>query len=335
VNPMPGKTPVGRNSSGLLPGKTRDLERALWPRVLWVTGWVLLAAMIVHLAALAVTGGPVTGPVSLRKPATFAETGWLVCWSVALILPLLRTRAWQAHLIGASAALFAVGETTIIGVQAWRGVPSHYNFATPLDAALMRGGAAGTAGIFLTGVIVMLVAALRTPRMAPGVRVGVVAGTVVLLAGCVVGFTMVSNNSGVFQGAFGSGFGDRTAAYLGPAPATVGREYPLIRPDTAGGDLVLPHAIGVHGLILLAVPAILLARTTAAHQARLAAVAAASVGTAMAVLIVHALRQLPLHALHPAVLALLALCGIAYAATLLATARAVVATRRHPAPTPR
>jgi len=302
----------------------------LWPRILWIAGWVLLATMIVHLVALAVTGGPVTGPVSLRKPATFAETGWLVCWSVALILPQLKLKAWQAHVIGASAVLFGVGETAIIGVQAWRGVPSHYNFSTPLDAALMRGGAAGTAGIFLTGVIVMLVAALRTPAMAPSVRLGLVAGTLVLLAGCVVGFAMVSNNSGVFTGAFGTGFGDRTAAYLGPDPATVGREYPLIRPGTAGGDLVLPHAIGVHGLILLAVPAILLARTATAHQRRIVAVAAASVGTAMTVMIVHALRQLPLYALHPAVLALLALCAIAYTATLAVIARALLSAATHP-----
>lgn len=311
------------------------MRAALWPKVLWIAGWVLLATMVVHLVALAVTGGPVTGPVSLRKPATFAETGWLVCWSVALILPLLRARAWQVHVIGAAAVLFGVGETAIIGVQAWRGVPSHYNFTTPLDAALMRGGAAGTAGIFLLGVIVMLVAAMRSPAMAPGVRLGVVCGTLVLLAGCAVGFTMVSNNSGVFQGAFGSGFGDRTTGYLGPDPATVGRQYPLIRPDTAGGDLVLPHAIGVHGLILLAVPAILLARTGAARQTRIVAAAAAAVGTAMTVLIVHALRRLPLHALHPAVLALLGLCAIAYAATLLIIARAVVAARRHPALPPR
>src|SRR5262245_31090064 len=116
-----------------------------WPRVLLVAGSLLFVTMVVHIVALAVTGGPVTGPVSLRKPATFAETGWLVAWSVAIILPALRTRAWQRHVVGAAALLFGVGETAIIGIQAWRGVPSHYNFTTPLDAALMRGGAAGTA----------------------------------------------------------------------------------------------------------------------------------------------------------------------------------------------
>lgn len=35
----------------------------------------------------------------------------------------------------------------------------------------------------------------------------------------------------------------------------------MIKPAAAGGDLVLLHAIGVHGLVLLAVPAVLLART--------------------------------------------------------------------------
>ena len=84
------------------------------------------------------------------------------------------------------------------------------------------------------------------------------AGELALLVGCTVGLIMIFNNSGVFQGTLGVGFG-RTGGYLGPAPATVGPEYLLLRPATQGGDLVAPHAIGVHGLTLLAVPAVLLA----------------------------------------------------------------------------
>src|SRR5438874_7621906 len=171
-----------------------------WPRILWIVGTVLLVTMVVHVVALALTGGPVNGPVSLRKPADFAETGWLLAWSVALILPRLRTRAWQRHVIGGATVLFGVGETTVMAIQAWRGVPSHYNFSTPLDAALMRGGAAGTAAIFLVGVVVMLIAALRTPDQPLSLRLGVRAGIVVLLVGCAIGFVMISNNSGVYQG---------------------------------------------------------------------------------------------------------------------------------------
>ena len=301
-----------------------------WPRVLWLTGTLLLVTMVAHVAALVVTGGPVTGPVSLRKPATFAETGWLTAWSVALILPTLRTRAWQRHAIGASVLLFVLGETAIMAVQAWRGVPSHYNFSTPLDATLMRGGAAGTAGVFLAGVGVLLFAALRSGAGSASLRLGVRAGIAVLLVGCAIGFVMISNNSGVYQGRVGAGFADRASAYLGPAPATVGPEYLLLRPATAGGDLVLPHAIGVHGLVLLAVPAVLLARTAMrpSRQVRVIALALASVAGALALLLVHAFRQLPLAQLHPLALATLAVCATTLLAAETTVAAAVLKQRR-------
>lgn len=300
-----------------------------WPRVLWYAGGFLLAGMLFHIGALIVTGGPVSGPVSLRKPATFAETGWLVAWSVALMLPLIRTRAWQRHVVGTTVLLFGIGETTIMGIQAWRGVPSHYNFSTPFDATLVRGGAAGFAGLFLVGMITLLVAALRTPGMAASVRLGVVAGVVVLLVGCVIGFVMIFNNSGVFQGTVGADFPPRGGAYLGPDAATVGPEHLLLRPATDGGDLILLHAIGVHGLILLAVPAVLLARTamSAARQLRVAVLAVASVAVATAVLLVHALRQLPLEQLHPVALAVLGLCTVTLTGTYAVTATAL--WRRH------
>jgi hypothetical protein len=295
---------------------------------LWVTGTVLLVTMVVHIAALVIIGGPVSGPVSLRKPATFAETGWLIAWSVALILPRLHTRAWQRHVIGVAVLLFTVGETAIIGFQAWRGVPSHYNFSTPLDAALMRGGAGGTAAIFLIGVIVLLIAALRS-RDTPSVRLGVGAAIVVLLVGCVIGFVMISNNSGVYQGVVGAGFARQTAAYRGPDAATVGPQYALLRPATHGGDLVLPHIIGIHGLVLLAVPAVLLTRTAMPQIRQLGVIALAvtSVALAMTILLAQALQQLPLGQLHPAALATLGLCAVAllgayaYAAAALASAR--------------
>lgn len=166
---------------------TESITPVGWPRVLWATGTVLLSTMVFHIAALLITRGAVSGPVSLRKPATFAETTWLVAWAVALILPRIRTRAWQRHVIGTSVLLFGVGETAIMATQAWRGVPSHYNFSTPLDAALIRLGAGGTAGIFVIGTIVLLVATVRSRDTATSVRLGIVA----LLVGCAVGMGLL------------------------------------------------------------------------------------------------------------------------------------------------
>ncbi len=216
-----------------------------WARLLWRVGWVLLTAMVLHVVALAVTGDEVNGPVSLRKPATFAETSWLLCWSVSLALGWLELRAWQVRFLGVSVLAFGVGETAIMAIQAWRGAPSHYNFTTTFDATLMRGGAAGLAVVLLAGLVVLLLGVRRSAAPA-SVRLGIGAGTGVLFVGCVIGFAMISNMSGVFQGALGSGFGPPQNRYLGPPESVVGTEWLSFRAHTDGGDLVLLHAIGVH-----------------------------------------------------------------------------------------
>jgi hypothetical protein len=303
-----------------------------WIRVLWTTGAVLLVAMVFHLVAMVVRGDPVGGPTSLRKPADFAESTGLLCWSIALILPIVRTGRWARAIIAGSTLLFAVGETTVMAIQAWRRVPSHYNFSTPFNALLVRIGGAGLAAVFVIGVVTLIGCVVRAPNLSAGVRLGVLAGAAVLLVGCVDGLIMISNNSGVFTGSFGSGFRDRTTAYLGPGPATIGPEYLLIRPATAGGDLVLPHAIGIHGLLLLAVPAVLLGRTRLEpeRQLRIVGVLAAGYLTGLGVLLVHAFRQRPLDALGPVPIAVLAAAGLAIAVGYAATARAVMTSRLRP-----
>jgi hypothetical protein len=195
----------------------------------------------------------------------------------------------------------------------------------------VRGGAAGTAAVFVLGMVVLLVATLRPPRTSshgtpPELRLGVTAGVVVTLVACAVGMVMISTNSGVYRGGLGSGFG-RTGAYFGPDAATVGPDYAGFRPATAGGDLVLPHAVGVHGLLLLAVPAVLLAGTAARHRLALVATMVAAVLLALAVLLVHAFRMLPLDALGVPALVVLALCVLAYLGALASAGRSLLASR--------
>lgn len=301
-----------------------------WPKVLYVGGWVLLATMVFHIAALAVTGGTVTGPVSLRKPATFAESGWLTAWSVALVLPYLSTKRWHRHVIGGTVLLFGIGETSVMAVQAWRGVPSHYNFSTAFDAALMRGGAGGLALLFLIGMSVLLATSFRPTDAPRSLVVGVRLGVVVLLIGCLIGFAMISNMSSVFTGSFGSGFTGPQTGYVGPSQSVVGREYLLLHPNTQGGDLVLLHAIGIHGLLLLTVPAYLLDRTAlpASTRMRLVALMGVAVLGAMAVIAGQSFRSLPLGEMGIVDQGLLAIAAGALLAAYGVVARALLRARR-------
>ena len=93
---------------------------------------------------------------------------------------------------------------------------------------------------------------------------------------------------------------------------------------------MLPHIIGIHGLVLLAVPAVLLARTAMPRTRQLGVIAltVTSVTLATAILLTQALRQLPLDQLHPAALATLALCAIALLGAYANVAAVLASARR-------
>ena len=140
-----------------------------------------------------------------------------------------------------------------------------------------------------------------------------------LLVGCVIGFAMISNMSGVFQGSFGGGFTRAQVGYAGPPASDVGREVLSFRPHTAGGDLVLLHAIGVHGLVLLGLPALLLAGAALPESGRLLRIRllTGSVTVGLLVLAQHALRQQPWDTLAPWEYAAATLAAVGYLGTLV------------------
>ena len=145
----------------------RHIERAGY-----LIGALLLIDGIVHIAILAVTGASWVGPLSLRKPAAFGLSFGItlvtIVW-VASFLPLAeRTRLALLTIFTAA----SVVETALVSLQAWRGVPSHFNVATAFDALVARALAVG--GIALVVVIVGLTATafrgIRPCRSACGGR---------------------------------------------------------------------------------------------------------------------------------------------------------------------
>src|SRR5262249_9396901 len=123
-------------------------------RVGYVVGTVLIVSGILHLAILGIGGGSWYGPVSLRKPMTFGLSFGLTLITVVWVSTLLsmRTRT-RKLLLGVFTAACAL-ETVLVTVQAWRGVPSHFNLETTFDGLVARTLAGG--GFALVAVIVAL-----------------------------------------------------------------------------------------------------------------------------------------------------------------------------------
>ncbi len=104
-------------------------------RVPVLVGTVLFASGLIHLAILWFTGADWSGPLSLRKPGLFGVSAGVTVWSIAWVLTQVVPRRNDPRF----ASLLSGGllvEVGLITLQRWRGVPSHFNRATPWDALI-------------------------------------------------------------------------------------------------------------------------------------------------------------------------------------------------------
>ncbi|GAB3668755.1 hypothetical protein GCM10027589_35500 [Actinocorallia lasiicapitis] len=197
---------------------------------------LLLAAGVFHLGVFAVDGGPWTGPVSWRKPATFGLSFGLTLLTVLWLAPYLplsgRARAWLLGLFAADSVVEVFGIT----LQAWRGVPSHVNMEGGFNSGVSMMLAAG-GGLLIVLLGWMAVAAFRgSPEAAPSMRLALRGGFASLLVGLASGAGMIA------RGVTEARTGDQQRAY-----------HDL-------GFLKAVHGISLHGVLVLPALAWVLAR---------------------------------------------------------------------------
>ncbi len=270
-------------------------------RVAYVVGLVLFVSGLVHVGILLVTGWTWIGPVSLRKAATFGLSFGLTLPSVAWATSYLRLPA-RGLVLGVFIATSVV-ETALISMQAWRGVPSHFNFATPFDTAVSMTLAIGGGVIIVVGIVCTVAAFVGAGGLAPSMALAVRTGLVVLLVAFAAGAVMVARGVVEARG------GQAQLAY-----------------DTAGSLKPL-HAVAMHVVLVLPALAWLLAHTAWAEERRQRLVWVAVVADAVltAVIGYEAFAGIP-PLTPPVVLGALSVAALIVLATTGATAlRAVLA----------
>ncbi len=98
-------------------------------------GAVLIVSGVLHLLWLFLTGAEWEGPLSLRKPGLFGVSSGLTVWSIAWVLTKLHPYRLDRIFANAISGALVI-EVGLITVQQWRGVPSHFNHSTKLDAII-------------------------------------------------------------------------------------------------------------------------------------------------------------------------------------------------------
>ena len=185
------------------------------------------ASGLIHLAILLIGGGSWQGPLSLRKAATFGLSFGLTLINVTFIASFVTLKDRARNLLIGVFATACVVETFLVSMQAWRGVPSHFNMETPFDGAVAEILAIG--GFTLVVVIVALtVAALRDRAALPrGLRLSIHAGLLALVGAQIAGGLMIATGVRlVFAG-------DPQTAYA------------------TGGWLKPVHGVLMHGILVL------------------------------------------------------------------------------------
>jgi len=196
-------------------------------RVAYLVGAVLLLSGLAHLGVQAILGGPWEGPVSWRKPTTFGLSFGLTVISVTWVASFLRLPERLRAAVLGGFLLASVAEVGLITAQAWRRVPSHFNFETSFDTTVSMVLAAGGGVLFVVLGTLFAQSLKSQPGLDPELRLGIRLGLGALLAGLVIGGIMIAIGTTMARG------GDPQGAYHG------------------AGVFKLAHAVGLHGIAVL------------------------------------------------------------------------------------
>ncbi|MFE9908863.1 hypothetical protein [Streptomyces clavifer] len=286
---------------------------------------------VVGALGLLVDDRVVAGAPIWAKPFKFAVSFVPYTLTLAWMLTLLtrgRRAGWWA---GTVVALACLGEMVLITGQVVRGKRSHFNYETPFDAMLYNAMAV-TVVVLWAGTLAIAVLLLRSRIADRASAWAVRSGVLIALVGAGVGFLM-SQPSAQQRAAGDLDGADVIGAHSVGVPDG-GPSMPLTGWSTTGGDLRIPHFIGMHAL--QALPLFLLALILLAPRTdrlrdprvrlRLVLVASGAYAAVVALVAWQALRGQPL--VHPdgatltaAALILAATAAGAFAALRPATSR--------------
>lgn len=243
----------------------REYVSPAWWQRLVKTNRFLAFNLLAYAALLAVTVVAalvdprlVTGQPVWLKPLKFALSILLYSGTLLWMLSYVQGKRRLVRLIaGATAVAFWV-ELAIICLQAFRGVRSHFNVGTPWDERLFQ-----MMGMFIMVVALMNLLAARLllfqrlpdRAFAWSLRLALI----ITLIGAGLGYLMIPPTPSQ-EAALATGTAPTFIGAHSVGVADGGPGLPLTGWSTEGGDLRIPHFVGLHALQFLPLLALLLRR---------------------------------------------------------------------------
>lgn len=246
------------------PANRLTLSHALqqsWQYNRWITlaGLIHIAAIPLILLGWLLDPKIILGAPAWIKPLKFAISGAIYCFSFVWLLSYVSGYRRMRHFAANTVGVALLVEVGLITMQVIRGRASHFNYETPFDALVYQ----IMGGFILSVMILNLILAIwliiqRLPDrvFAWGLRWGVLLAFV----GMVVPIFMTGGPTPSQLERMQAG---EKVSMIGAHSVGVedgGPGLPLLGWSTEGGDLRIPHFVGLHGMQLLPILGWLLTR---------------------------------------------------------------------------
>lgn len=302
------------------------------PRALWARAWSISPLLVLATVAMAVGAVFTTLGLFLDSRHLMGEPLWLkptkffvsLAAYDATLLYFFSFLSERRRLVRVSSAILAVAgviEMVAIALQAARGVRSHFNVGSPFDAAIFTVMGITITVLWVTMMVlavVLLRSTLADRPLAAALRIGFIASVI----GAGLGYFMTNPRPTQLE-SLRTGQGVLEAGSHTFGAQDGGPGLPLVGWSTVAGDMRPAHFLGLHGMQVLPLLAVLLARRRHLSEARRLALVRAS-GIAyvggMGVLAVQALRGVPV--VHWDAVGLSALAVVALASLVTASLQA-------------
>jgi hypothetical protein len=209
--------------------------------------FVLSMAALIPITAIGILldGRTLNGAPIWFKPFKFAISFALYAATYAWLLSLTKRARRFGWWLGTAIAASSAFEMIIIVTQVIRGKQSHFNVSTPLDSALYLAMGIGVAVLWLASALIALILAfekLPDRAAASAIRFGLAISFIGMLAGFLMLLPTPDQLPDAPDGLFG-GHGIGTAEDA--------RGMPVTGWSLTGGDLRVPHFLGLHALQVL------------------------------------------------------------------------------------
>ncbi|MBA2346555.1 MAG: hypothetical protein H0V83_15965 [Rubrobacter sp.] len=238
----------------------RELLGRTWTssRPLTFAGAAMLLVLAVSLAGLLLDPRVITGAPAWLKPMKFAISISIYCFTLLWMLTFVRGRPRLVGFISWVTAVALFVEMVLIAGAAAFGTSSHFNVSTPLHTAVWATMAVSIVLVWTMNLLaagLLLFQRIPDPAFAWALRLGLV----ISLVGMGVAFLMTSETPAQGRAADRAGISAPIQGAHSVGVEDGGPGLPITGWSTTGGDLRVPHFVGLHGLQAIPLAGVLLA----------------------------------------------------------------------------